>query len=57
MIKKICLRQQKMNVMNFLIFRKNKHSMAFKQMVMNSETINGSVDTDKTVITKILNKN
>ena len=31
--------------------------MAFKQMVMNSEKINGSVDTDKTVTSKILTKN
>ena len=31
--------------------------MAFKEMVMNSETINGSVVPDEIVITKILNKN
>ena len=30
---------------------------AFKQVVMDSDIINGSVVTDKTAIAKILNKN
>ena len=29
--------------------------IAFKQVLMDSETIHGSVDTDKTAIAKILN--
>ena len=33
------------------------NSVAFKQVVMDSETINGSVVRDETVIAKILNKN
>ena len=41
---------------NFLIFQKDS-SIAFKRVVMHSEGINGSVDTDETVIAKILNKN
>ena len=42
--------------MFFLIFWKN-NSIAFKQVVMDSYTINGSVDTDETAIAKTLNKN
>ena len=58
-IKKICLHQQKMNgndTIIFLILWKN-YSIAFKWGVMISETIHSSVYTNKTVTTKILNKN
>ena len=41
---------------NLLVFWKN-NSIAFKQVVMDSDIINGSVVTDETVIAKILNKN
>ena len=37
-----------------LIFSKN-YSITFKRVAMNSEIINGSVDTNGTVIAKILN--
>ena len=39
-----------------MIFQKDS-LIAFKRVVMHSEGINGSVDTDETVIAKILNKN
>ena len=39
-----------------MVFEK-KHSIACKRVVMDSETIIGSVDTGKAVIAKILNKN
>ena len=58
-IKKICLHRQKMNVNDaifFLMFWKN-YSIAFKWVVMDSESINGSVDTDETVTGQILNRN
>ena len=32
------------------------NSKAFKRVVIDSETINGSVDTDETAIAQILNK-
>ena len=38
-----------------MIFWK-KYSVAFKWVVIDSETINGSVDTDETVTAQILNK-
>ena len=38
-----------------MIFWKN-YSLAFKWVVIDSETINGSVDTDETVTAQILNK-
>ena len=53
-MKKICLCQQKMNgkdVIMFLKFWKN-YSIAFKQVVVDSDTKNGSVDTEKTVTTQ-----
>ena len=40
----------------FLIFWKNT-SIAFKQVAMDSVTVNGSVDAHETVIAKILNNN
>ena len=58
-VKKICLCQQKRNgndaimFLYFLIWS----SIAFKQVVKNSGTINGSTVTVETVIGKILNKN
>ena len=33
------------------------YSIAFKRVVIDSETINGFVDTSETAIAKILNKN
>ena len=55
----MCLRQQKMNgydaIFNLIFWKKN--SIAFKRLVMDSETINGEVDAGETVIAKILNKN
>ena len=57
--KKLCLSQQKMtgnDVMLFWIFWKKNLIITFKQVGRDSEAINGSALTNKTVIPAILNE-
>ena len=53
-IKKICLRQRKMNGNYWTVYYIRIQYHLFE---MDSDIINGSVVTDETVIAKILNKN
>ena len=57
-INKICLHQEKMNGNDAIIFWyfERINLKAFKRVVIDSETINGSVDTGKAVIAQILKK-
>ena len=49
---KLCLRQKKMNGNDTI-----SNSIIFKRVVMDPEVINGSIDSQETVISQILNKN